>query len=163
MTKVNVPDGNEKLRTSPSRKIKSERPARCGILAAKDFGLRVSTTAEAFNPRWSLAQAKLSNSQQPKNPVPPVMKIRCPRNSSQSPSVWARTGSRSAASGFISKTTRNNSAGIQRQGAKRQRRKADGTKSEPQPPQLLSPNKNTQDGQLRLTKTLRLRTLASWR
>ena len=79
MTKGNVPDGNEKSRTSPAIKIKSERPARCGILAAKDFGLRVSTTAVAFNPSLSLAHARLSKSQQPKKPVPPVIKIRWPR------------------------------------------------------------------------------------
>jgi hypothetical protein len=42
------------------------------------FRISRKTRAEAFNYRASLAQSKLSYSQHPKNPVPPVMKIRWP-------------------------------------------------------------------------------------
>ena len=78
MTCVNGPSGKAKSRTSPLCKRRSERPARCGTLRPKAAALRVSTTASAPRPSASLAQAKLSSSQQPKKPVPPVMNRRPP-------------------------------------------------------------------------------------
>ena len=47
-----------------------------GAFSLKRPGERVSTSTEAPSERMRFAFTRLSNNQQPKNPVPPVRKIR---------------------------------------------------------------------------------------
>ena len=85
ITWENLPGGNSNERMSPVCKLNGRMRGQVGRFGRNAAGLRVNTTAEAPSLSLSLAQTKLSSSQQPKKPVPPVMKIRCPRNSSHKP------------------------------------------------------------------------------
>ena len=69
--------------------------ARCGHFMAKAAGSRVRTVALALRFSVRLMWEKLSSNQQPKKPVPPVMKMRLFRISSQSGLVSLRIWSRS--------------------------------------------------------------------
>ena len=91
MTCENAPSVSSNVRTSPSCSVTAGWHARCGALLAKALPSLVSTTAEASSLRWSFAHRRVSSSQQPKNPVPPVTNTRAPRSSSHSPLVCAST------------------------------------------------------------------------
>ncbi|KFB67759.1 MAG: hypothetical protein CAPSK01_002347 [Candidatus Accumulibacter vicinus] len=91
--------GKAKSRTSPeSGRIKPDL-ARWGALRAKAAGSRVSTVAVTRRSKRCLAQARLSSSQLPTKPVPPVMKRWPPSSVGQSSGVRSTTSSRSLDSG----------------------------------------------------------------
>ncbi len=95
ITQRNSPAGKSKSRTSPASSVIAGSLARCGHLVANFTGLRDRTVACAPRPSARLMWQKLSTSQHPKKPVPPVRNRRCPRISGQSSCVCARMRSRS--------------------------------------------------------------------
>ncbi len=76
------------------------RPPDAALSRRTRSGLRVSTTADAPRSSRAFAQSRVSSSQQPRKPVPPVRKTRAPRSSCQTSPACSSARSRSFARGL---------------------------------------------------------------
>src|SRR5947208_1279405 len=89
------PFGKAKERTSPLTRVTDGSDARWGDFRSNASGSRVRTVALALRRRSLFIRQKLSNNQQPKNPVPPVINIRWPRASSHRGAVCSKISRKS--------------------------------------------------------------------